>query len=169
MKFLGNVLATIVGLFVFCMIFFFGIVLIGALFGSESDTVTVKNNSVINLDLSKVEHDYAGKVTFEDFAFLNDTDRHDGLSDIINAINAAKTDDKIKGISILNNESQLGIAQTKALRDALADFKKSGKFIYSYADVYSQKSYYLNSVANTVYINPIGELEFKGLSTEVMF
>ena len=61
------------------------------------------------------------------------------------------------------------MAQTKALRDELADFKKSGKFIYSYADVYSQKSYYLNSVANVIYLNPIGELEFKGLSTEIMF
>jgi protease-4 len=169
MKFLGNVLATIVGLFVFCMIFFFGIILIGVLFGADSDTVTVKSNSVINLDLSKVKHDYAGKVTYDDLAFLNNKDKHNGLSDIINAIKNAKTDDKIKGISILNNDSNLGIAQTKALRDELVDFKKSGKFIYSYADGYSQKSYYLNSVANTIYLNPIGELEFKGLSTEIMF
>jgi len=169
MKFLGNVLATVVGLFVFWMIFFFGILLIGALFGGDTETVSVKNNSVINLDLSKIKHDYAGKVTYDDLTFLNDKDKHNGLSDVINAIKNAKTDDKIKGISILNNESELGIAQTKALRDELEDFKKSGKFIYSYADVYSQKSYYLNSVANTIYMNPIGELEFKGLSTEIMF
>ncbi len=169
MKFLGNVLATIVGLFVFIMIFFFGIILIGAIFGGDSDKVSVKDNSVINLDLSKIKYDYAGKVTYDDLTFLNDKDKHNGLSDIINAIKNAKTDDKIKGISILNNESELGIAQTKALRDELEDFKKSGKFIYSYADVYSQKSYYLNSVANAIYLNPIGELEFKGLSTEIMF
>jgi len=169
MKFLGNVLATIVGLFVFFMISFFGIILIGAIFGSDSETVTVKNNSIINLDLAKVKHDYAGKVTYTDYAFLNGKDKHNGLSDIINAIENAKTDDKIKGISILNNESTLGMAQTKALRDALLDFKKSGKFIYSYADAYSQKSYYLNSVASTIYLNPIGELDFKGLATEVMF
>ncbi|MES2746854.1 MAG: signal peptide peptidase SppA [Bacteroidota bacterium] len=169
MKFLGNVLATIVGLFVFCMIFFFGFMLIAALAGGDSDTVTVKNNSVIYLDLSKINHDYAGKVTYDDMPFLNDKDKHNGLSDVINAIAYAKTDDDIKGISILNNESNLGIAQTKALRDQLADFKKSGKFIYSYADVYSQKNYYLNSVANTIYLNPVGELEFKGLSTEIMF
>lgn len=169
MKFLTNVLATIIGLFVFCMIFFFGFVLIGALAGGDSDKVTVKDNSVILLDLSKINHDYAGKVTYDDMPFLNDKDRHDGLSDVINAIAYAKEDNDIKGISILNNESSLGIAQTKALRDALADFKKSGKFVYSYADVYSQKSYYLNSIANTIYLNPIGELDFKGLSTEVMF
>lgn len=169
MRFLVNVLATIVGLFVFCMIFFFGIMLIGALFSSDTETVTVKDNSVINLDLSKIEHDYAGKVTYDDLTFLNNKDKHNGLTDVINAIKNAKTDDKIKGISILNNESVLGMAQTKALRDELEDFKKSGKFIYSYADMYSQKSYYLNSVANAIYLNPIGELEFKGLSTEIMF
>ena len=169
MKFLGNVLATVVGLFVFIMLFFFGIMLVGALFGSDSETVSVKDNSVIHLDLSKIKHDYAGKVTYDDLTFLNDKDKHNGLSDVINAIKNAKTDDNIKGISILNNESELGIAQTKALRDELEDFKKSGKFIYSYADVYSQKNYYLNSVANAIYLNPIGELEFKGLSTEIMF
>ena len=167
MKFLGNVLATIVGLFAFFMIFFFGIILIGALFGGGEETVTVKNNSVIELDLSEIKEDYAGKTNFKDFDYFDVN--HDGLSDVLKAIEYAKTDDKIKGISILNDVSELGIAQTKALRDQLEDFKKSGKFVYSYADVYSQKEYYLNSVANTIYINPIGELDFKGLSAEIMF
>jgi protease-4 len=167
MKFLGNVLATIVGLFVFSMICFFGILLIGVLFSSSEDSVTVKNNSVIELDLSQIQYDYAGKVNFKDFDYTSA--EHNGLSDVLEAIKYAKTDDKIKGISILNNVSDLGVAQTKALRDQLEDFKKSGKFIYSYADVYSQKEYFLNSVANKIYINPIGEFEFKGLSAEIMF
>jgi protease-4 len=167
MRFLSNVLATVVGLFVFIMIFFFGFMLIGALFGGDSDKVIVDDNSVIELDLSKINRDYAGKTNFKDFQFYED--KHNGLFDIIEAIEYAKTDDDIKGISILNNSSSLGIAQTKALRDALEDFKKSKKFIYSYADMYSQKDYYLNSVANTVYINPIGDFDFKGLSTELMF
>ena len=167
MKFLGNVLATIVGLFVFTMICFFGIVLIGVLFSSSEDSVTIKDNSVIELDLSQIQYDYAGKVNFKDFDYTSA--EHDGLSDVIEAIEYAKTDDKIKGISILNNVSELGVAQTKALRDQLEDFKKSGKFIYSYSDVYSQKEYFLNSVANKIYINPIGEFEFKGLSAEIMF
>ena len=162
MRFLGNVLATIVGLFVFCMIFFFGIVLIGVIAGSGDDKVTVKSNSVIELDLSKITFDYAGKTHYDDFEFLNDKDKHNGLSDIIEAIKEAQLDGDIQGISILNNNSSLGIAQTKALRDALESFKKSGKFIMSYADMYSQKEYYLNSVANTIYINPIGDLDFKG-------
>jgi protease-4 len=92
-----------------------------------------------------------------------------GLVDIINAIGKAKTDDDIKGISILNDESELGMAQRKALRDALEEFKKSGKFVMAYANSFSQKEYYLNSVANTIYLNPVGEMDFKGLSAEVMY
>ena len=169
MRFLGNVLATIVGLFVFCMIFFFGIILIGALFGGGSEKVSVEKNSVIEFDLSKVTTDYAGKFDYKDFEYLNDNNKHDGLSDILRAIKEAQTDDHIKGISILNDESKLGMAQIKAVRKALEDFKKSGKFVFAYANVFSQKEYYLNSVANTIYLNPIGELEFKGLSSEVLF
>ncbi len=168
MKFLGNVLSTVVGLFVFIMMLFFGIVLISVLFGGDSDELKVKENSVIELNLESISNDYAGK--FKDPLINLFSEKADvGLSDIINAIAEAKNDDKIKGISILNNVSSLGMAQSKALRDALEDFKKSGKFIVSYADVYSQKDYYLNSVADTIYLNPVGELDFKGLSSEIMF
>lgn len=168
MKFLGNVLSTVVGLFVFIMMLFFGIVLISVLFGGDSDEIKVKENSVIELNLESISNDYAGK--FKDPLINLFSEKADvGLSDIINAIAEAKNDDKIKGISILNNVSSLGMAQSKALRDALEDFKKSGKFIVSYADVYSQKDYYLNSVSDTIYLNPVGELDFKGLSSEIMF
>ena len=167
MRFLGNVLATIVGLFVFFMMLFFGIILISAIFSGGSDEVPVENNSVIELDLSLIKNDYAGKFNFKDFDYFEV--KHDGLSDVIRAIDEAKTDDNIKGISILNDESDLGMAQLKSLRDELEAFKKSGKFVYAYSNMYTQKEYYLNSVANTVYINPIGELDFKGLSSEVLF
>ncbi|CAD0002634.1 signal peptide peptidase SppA [Flavobacterium salmonis] len=167
MKFLGNVIATVVGIFVFIMLFFFGIILIGTIFGSE-DTVTVKADSVIELDLKEINNDYAGK--FKDpWVTQFSKDGKIGLTDVINAIEAAKTDDKIKGISILNDESSLGLAQYKDLRNALESFKKSGKFVWAYANTYSQKEYYLNSVANTIYLNPAGDLDFKGLSSEVMF
>lgn len=168
MKFLGNVLATVIGIFVFMMLSFFGIVLIGVIFGGDSDAVEVKNNSVIELNLESIADDYAGKFTdpwVTQFSGYNKI----GLTDVINAIEVAETDDDIKGISILNTNSGLGMAQSKELRDALAHFKKSGKFILSYSNGYSQKEYYLNSVANTIYLNPIGDLDFKGLSTEVMF
>jgi protease-4 len=167
MRFLGNVLATIVGLFVFFMLLFFGVLVVSAIFSSGSDEVPVENNSVIELDLSQIKNDYAGKFNFKDFDYFEV--KHDGLSDVIRAIDEAKTDDNIKGISILNDESDLGMAQLKALRDELEAFKKSGKFVYAYSNMYTQKEYYLNSVANTVYINPIGELDFKGLSSEVLF
>ena len=167
MRFLGNVLATVVGLFVFCMFFFFGILLLGALLGGDAETVEVKNNSVIVLDLSKVTTDYAGKFNYKDFDYFDA--RHDGLSDVIKAIKNAKDDSDIKGISILNDNSNLGLAQIKAVREALEDFKKSGKFVFAYANFFTQKEYYLNSVANTIYLNPIGEMEFKGLSSELLF
>ena len=167
MKFLGNVLATIVGLFIFCMISFFGLLLLGAIFGSDDETVQVNANSVIELDLSKIENDYAGKINFTDFQYFDA--KHNGLFDVLKAIEIAKTDGKIKGISLLNSNSSLGMAQTKALRDALESFKKSGKFVYSYANYYSQKEYYLNSISDKIYINPVGELEFKGMSMETMF
>jgi len=168
MRFLGNVLATIVGLFVFLMMFFFGIVLIAAIFGGDSEEISVKNDSVIELKLEDIKNDYAGKYKDPWVAILSDGEKV-GLSDIIKAIEAAKTDNDIKGISILNDDSELGMAQRKALRNALEDFKKSGKFVMAYANSYSQKEYYLNSVANTIYINPIGDFDFKGLSAELMF
>lgn len=169
MQFLKNVLSTMVGLFLFCCFSFFLILLIGVAIGSGSeDTVTVKENSVIELDISDVKDDYAGKFHNKDFAFL-DSDPQDGLINVLKAIEAAKKDDKIKGISITNSSSMLGIAQNKALRDQLDDFKKSGKFIVAYSDNFSQGDYYLNSVADTIYMNPIAELDFKGLSSEVMF
>ena len=167
MRFLGNVLATLVGLFVFCMLFFFGILLIGTLIGGSKEMVSVEKNSVIELDLSEVENDYAGKFNFKDFDYFEA--KHDGLSDVIRAIDEAKTDQNIKGISILNDESKLGMAQSKALRDALKAFKKTGKFVLAYSNTYTQKEYYLNSVADTIYINPLGELDFKGLSSEILF
>src|SRR5690606_6911201 len=99
MKFLSNVLATIIGIFVFFMIAFFGILLIGVIAGGDGDQVKIKDNSVIELDLSRVTLDYAGKVNFKDFNYFETN--HNGLIDVLNAIESAKNDDKIKGISIL--------------------------------------------------------------------
>ena len=167
MKFLGNVLATVIGIFVFIMLFFFGAIFIATLFGGD-DKVSVKSDSVIELNLKEIKNDYAGKYKDPWVTAFSDK-KGIGLTDVLNAIEAAKTDDNIKGISILNDQSSLGLAQYKDLRNALESFKKSGKFVWAYANTYSQKEYYLNSVANTIYINPAGDLDFKGLSSEVMF
>jgi protease IV len=167
MNFLKNVLSTVVGIFVFFMVLFFCVILLGVIFGGSSESVAVEKNSIIELDMSQITEDYGGKTRIKDFEWYEEN--HDGLSDIIKAIDASKTDDKIKGISILNNQSQLGIAQTKELRTALDEFKKSGKPVWAYSNTFSQKEYYLNSVANTIYLNPVGDMDFKGLSTEVLF
>jgi protease IV len=167
MKFLSNVLAVIVGLFLFMMLFFFGIAFIAALVGGSGDTVQVKSKSVIDLDLKEITLDYAGKSTYKEFDYFEVN--YNGLSNVLQAIDAAKTDKNIQGISILNTDLKLGLAQIKTLRDALADFKKSGKFVYAYADTFSQRDYYLTSVADSLFVNPIGSIEFKGLSAELMF
>ena len=167
MKFISNILSTVLGIFVFFILMFILIIGIGAVAGSGNDTVKVKENSVLELDLSRVSLDYGGKVSIKEFGFFDDN--HSGLNDVLIALKAAETDEKIKGISIKNNASALGMAQTKELRDALIEFKKSKKFILSYNDVMSQGDYYLNSVADKVFLNPAGDLDFKGLSSEVLF
>src|SRR5690554_5203405 len=171
MKFLSNVLATIVGLFLFFGVLFFGFMIIGVLMGGSAEDAkktSVKDNSVIILDLDRITQDHSARTIITDFSFLNQ-ENYNGLVDILNAIDNAKTDSKIKGISLLNVQSNLGLAQSKALRDKLEDFKESGKFVVSYANYYTQGQYYLASVADTVYVNPVGALDFKGLSSEILF
>jgi len=169
MNFIKRVFSTVIGIFIFLFICFGFLLILGVLFGSSSnDAVIVKNDSILELKLDFPIKDYAAKTNFKDLEFLN-ADKKNGLFDLIYAINYAATDDKIKGISIDNNFVMAGMSQTKALRDALLKFKTSGKFVMSYGDVYSQKDYYLNSVADTLYINPVGVMEFKGLSTERLY
>ncbi len=169
MKFLGTIIATVIGIFVFMLLLFFGLLFLGAVFGSShSEIVKVEKNSVIELDLENISLDYKGKYNDPLVAFLSKNSEV-GFSEIIEALDYAKNDDKIQGISLLNTTSMLGIAQSKSLRDKLIDFKKSGKFIVAYADYLTQRAYYLHSVADTIYLNPVGEMEFKGLSSEILF
>lgn len=169
MNFFKRVLSTVTGIFVFLIICFLGLFIIGLLFGGDSeDVVKVNPNSVLELKLDFPIKDYAGKTVFAEYPFLNEDDKN-GLFNIIDAINYAATDDDIKGISIDNNFIDAGISQTKALRKALLEFKASGKFIVAYADIFTQKDYYLSSVADTVYLNPVGMMEFKGLYSERLY
>lgn len=92
-----------------------------------------------------------------------------GLNDILSRIAAAKDDDRIKGIYLNPTYVNTGMASLKEIRDALVDFKSSGKFIVAYSDMFTQKAYYVASVADEIYMNPEGSLEFKGLSASVMF
>ncbi|KAA5825673.1 signal peptide peptidase SppA [Algibacter amylolyticus] len=169
MSFIQRVLSTVTGIFVFLIICFLCLVVLGAILGSGSDDlVKVKSNSVLELTLDFPIKDYGGKIEFKEYPFLNESSKK-GLFNIIDAIDYAATDPNIKGISIDNNFINAGISQTKALRGALLKFKESGKFVVAYGDMYSQKDYYLSSVADTIYVNPAGMLEFKGLSTEQLY
>ena len=169
MRFLSNVLSTIVGIFLFTFIFFFFIIIIGAIAGSSDEKPQLKANSVIELDLSEITLDYTGTFEPSPFEALLDSKKKASVIEVIDAIETAKNDKDIKGISILKNNSIIGLAQSKAIRDKLEEFKKSGKFVYAYSDVLSQKDYYLNSVADQVYLNPVGELDFKGLASEIIY
>jgi len=135
----------------------------------EAEKVTVKNNSVLVLNLETLVKDYAPKSDDPFEEILGLADEKLSLDQVLNAIENAKDDAKIKGISIKSLGVNAGISQTQAIRNKLVDFKESGKFINAYADVYDQKTYYLSSVADSIFINPIGFLDFKGLSTEVLF
>lgn len=169
MNFFKSVFATVVGIFLFILLSLFLLIGLGAAFGSGEDKVKLKDNSVIELDLSKINFDYAGKYeTDSPFSALMSSDQV-GFTEVLNAIENAKTDDKIKGITLVNNQSGLGLAQSKELRDKLEDFKKSKKFVMAYANIFSQKEYYISSVADQVYLNPAGEVDFKGLGTELLF
>ncbi len=167
MNFLRNFLAAILGCLVAFGIIFFMFFLFASLLGSSEDTVVVKKNSVLELQLQLPISDYVGANADDPFSIL--FQKSQGLDEILNAIEVAKEDEDIKGISINNNFTLAGYAQTQEIRRALKDFKKSGKFIYTFADFYMQKDYYLASVADSIFINPVGALDFKGLSSEVLF
>ncbi len=98
-----------------------------------------------------------------------DGEKHLGLNDILANIKRAKTDSNIRGIFLDESYMLSGQATTEEIRNALIDFKKSGKFIIAYSEVYTQGFYYLASVADKVYLNPKGIFEFRGFSSEITF
>ncbi|WP_297792002.1 signal peptide peptidase SppA [uncultured Eudoraea sp.] len=166
MNFLRNLLAAILGtLIAFGMIFFMFIIFVNLL--NAEETVTVKKNSVLELKLKNPIADFTGSDDADPFGVF--FDEKQGLDEILHAIKVAKGDKEIKGISINNNYISAGISTTRAIRNALADFKESGKFIYAYGDYYPQKDYYLASIADSIFINPVGALDFKGLAAEVLY
>ncbi|WP_339657641.1 signal peptide peptidase SppA [uncultured Maribacter sp.] len=167
MNFLRNFLASIFGsLFAFGILFVMFLIFV-TLVSSGEDTVAVKDNSILELQLQYSISDYTGTNELDPFAGI--FEQSQGLDEILHAIEVAKNDDRIKGISINNNFIVAGLAQTQAIRGALVDFKSNGKFIYAYADFYMQRDYYLASVADSIFMNPVGVLDFKGLSTEVLY
>jgi len=168
MKFLRNLLAAIIGCLVAFGILFIMFFIFASIVGNAEDAVSIKKNSILELQFQQPISDYVGDNALDPFAgaFF---EQSQGLDEILHAITVAKDDDDIKGISINNNFIIAGLAQTQAIRKALKDFKESGKFIYTYGDFYMQKDYYLASVADSIFLNPVGALDFRGLSSEVLF
>lgn len=168
MKFLRNLLASIIGSFIALGLIFM-LFLVIAVAISDDDEISVKENSVLVVKLDKTVKDYAPKSEDPFDEILGVNNKKLGLNDILNAIENAKYDANIKGISIQTLGVNAGVAQTQAIRNKIQEFKETGKFVKAYADIYDQKSYYLASVADSVFVNPVGQIDFKGLSSEVLF
>lgn len=166
-QFFKYVLATLTGLVLFGLVGF--LLLIGLIVGlaSSDKEVTVASNSVLELTLDKP----IGEREFNNpFSSLTGGQSSSiGLDELKASIRRAKEDDDIKGIFLNLELVQGGMASLEDIRRELLDFKKSGKFIVSYTDAQSEKSYYLASVADKLYLNPQGTLEFNGLSSETMY
>jgi protease IV len=154
--------AVIIGV---CLFFIFGVIAV-----SSDKTVTVDPNSILYIQLNKEIPERTPNNPLADVPFLNmDDNKVIGLNDIIANIKKAKYDDNIKGIYLDQSDLAAGEATTEEIRNALIDFKKSGKFIVAYGEVYTQSFYYLASVADKVYINPKGIFEFHGFSSQITF
>ncbi|MGY5351534.1 signal peptide peptidase SppA [Wenyingzhuangia sp. IMCC45533] len=168
MNFIKRVLSSLVAIWIALIIFI--VVGIGIALSFTGDEVKeVTDNSILEINLSGQINDY---VPVESNPFSNILGLEEfkyGFNNICKAIEVATYDEKIKGISLTNIPNSMGWAQTTALRKMLVKFKEKGKFIYAYSDVYSQKKYYLSSVADSVFVSPLGRVELKGLHSEVMF
>ena len=168
-SFFKNVLANIVAIMIIGGLFFMFIVTMVAVSAfSGNKKSAIKNNSVLTLDLKTNIIDSPTEDNEDLFAF-SEQENNVMLYDITEAIKKAKTDDKIKGISIETDGLRAGMTQLDAVRSALEDFKKSGKFVYAYGNNVSQAAYYLGSVADQYFLNPSGGIDLKGLSTEVLY
>ncbi len=168
-QFFKFVLATVVGIILSTIIIILVIVGIIAAAGSDKDVV-VEANSILHIDIKYPIAERTANNPLANLSFLGfDGDKSIGLKDILANIKKAKTDDKIKGILLDESYMLSGQATTEEIRNALIDFKKSGKFIVAYSEIYTQGFYYLASVADKVYINPKGFIEFSGFSSQVTF
>ena len=164
--FLRNTLSSFLAmifLFVLVIVFIFYLI-------PKEEVVVVKDNSVLKIEFKDPVLDRTSENPFSDIDLLNSsTEGSVEFKDILDNIEKAKNDDKIKGIYLNFSSVNAGFSQIEEIRNKLLDFKESGKFIYSYADSYSQSAYYLASVSDKIALNPEGIIELKGLSAEIMF
>lgn len=164
-QFIKNVTAATIGVFIaMLLMFFFIVIFLGSLADSKP---TLSKNTVLELDLSTAIPEITGNIETSGFNFENAGAL--GLNTITQLIDHAAKDDKVSGILIKSSSVGGGQATISSIREALVKFKESGKFIYSYADYYSQSAYYLGSTADSVFLNPIGMIDIKGFAALVPF
>lgn len=170
-SFFKYLLATIVGVLLsFLLVFLIMMGIAGSMVSSADKAVEVKDNSILYMDLKSEIVDRASSNPFETLDLATfEPQKNLGLNEILKAIAKAKDDPRIKGILLEFDVVNAGAATTGEIREALREFKESGKFVVSYSDTYSQKAYYLASVADSIYLNPEGMVEWLGLRSEIMF
>ena len=160
--------AALAGIVLFILMF---LILLGVISSAGSSEVEeIKENTILALELNTPILDKASDNPFENFDFQNfDMETQLGLNSILENIEKAKSDENIDGIFLKLSSIDAGISTVEEIRNALIDFKESGKFIISHSDYYSHKTYYLASVADKIYLTPEGGFDFVGLSAQVMF
>lgn len=161
---LGFLLASLVMLLIF-----FGIIASIASF-SKKEVVAVPEKTILVMNLNQEINDRSSDNPFSYMNFgTGNSSKPLGLNDIVTNLKKAANDANINGIFLELTDIPAGQATVEEIRNSLIEFKKSGKFIVAYSEVYTQKSYYLASVADKIYLNPAGDMEFKGLVGQVMF
>ena len=170
-RFLTSMLGTLAGIWIsvglFFLLFILFILAIG-ISGAKQTQANIKDNSVLYLDLNTVIDERAPKFDIISKIYNQGNDAV-GLNEILYSIEAAANDSHIKGIYINCDLSQSGIATRTEIVKALRNFKKSGKWIYAYGDNYTQGDYYVACAADSIFINPMGAVELKGLSATTQF
>ena len=169
-SFFSNVFASLLAIVLTILLF---VLVIGGIIGSAissgDEAKTIKANTILKIELNKPIADRGTENPFDELSQFGGGESTMGLTTILKNIKKAKEDANIKGIYLNMNGVSAGTASLQEIRNALLDFKESGKFIYSYADMYSQGSYYLSSVADSIFIQPTGSIMHSGLSSQIMF
>ena len=168
-SFLASCLGTFAALGLVSIFLFMGIATIATSVNFEKTEGTwISENSVLDLNLNTSIIDRSP--AFNPLGNFSDFDTGVvGMDKILGSIHKAKKEDKVKGIKIQSGLINSGWAQAREIRSALEDFKTSGKFIYAYSNYMSQKGYYVSSIADSIFMNPMGMMELKGLSSEVLY
>jgi len=166
-SFLKVFLAVLVALIVFTIAIFF---VISGIIGSaaSSSKPFVGSNAVLVLDLNQSFAEQAKNNPFNNF-FDNPSSDVPGLYDVVRLIRYAKSDSSVKGIYIKAGDNENAYASSEEIRQALVDFKKSNKFIIAYGNVIPERAYYVANVANRIYCNPAGGVEWDGFAVDLMF